>query len=436
MGNYYGISLAGHYWCCANLDISSVGAILTAEHTELLPDHITAPKILKTFDQTVSLSRHLDQTRPDQAGPASAFFNKVEGDVCNSVAQVIRNANLYGYFKEYIDSANAGAVTLGLTHPYGVSRAARRAFPALVNLEPIDRTRELPNERVSAIHPTSPTSVARVCALESPFAVALELFAQRRVSAPALIAALTEVAEGTEVTVIRLTIEGPTLKLSAVDYFVVAVHTPAAYAAISKSRIQRSLVPGFAISVIHSSEQTKSCAAALAQSLNALTSAVPAVCGFEPAGIAAGAARYAALCSNEEVGTVLQDDRVQKIEFASIAPYPIGLCGQNSRGEVVWCPVVEAGEPLAGSNRHSIHFAGDRLIPTRMLLAESLQPERYRGEWATDAKLLRWYAEVPVDVPRETHEGSIEIVIESSTDCWQYGWSDPFIRGTFVPNVS
>lgn len=156
---------------------------------------------------------------------------------------------------------------------------------------------------------------------------------------------------------------------------------------------------------------------------------------LEPTGTASGAALYAALCSGEK-GRAIGADGIEKIELVSIAPFPIGVCGQDQQGGIHWCPLFEAGDRLKANNPRSIYLKEEHPIPPRLILAEYVQKNRCPGEWATDPALLRWYAEVPVTVPRHAREGSIDITIESSTDCWAYGWSDPFIRGSFVAGTN
>lgn len=427
MGNYYGISLAGDQWCCANLDTSSGAATRYFEHVEQLPEKFRGQKILKNLEQCVSLSRYLT------ADEANTSINKGDGDICNSLAQELRNANLHGYFKEHIDSESDGTVTIGIAHSYGVSRTVRRALPVLMGLRPIEQNRQSANESVLSIHPKVTSSVERACAVELPFAICLELLAQHLVCPPALIVTVVVVANGFEVTTVSQTVEGSTLKQSVVDHRTISTDVCPDSGRIWALRIRQSIEPNSIVTIVHACRDETDCVSMLKQSLMVLTAAVQTVSELKPTDFAAGAARYAALCSNEDVGIILDDERLEKIDFSSIAPRPIGVCGQNSKGELLWCPLVEAGDRLGIGNPHKIRFQGNRLIPSRLILAECLQSERSPGEWVTDSKLLRWYADVPVDVTRETRDGSVEIVIESSTGCRLYGWSDPFIRGSFVP---
>jgi hypothetical protein len=416
MGSYVGLTLAGGEWCFALLEVGRDSA--TREHRQSvpLPQGVSSQMIWKSLEQVTGLQAYIPT---GTSGSVPVINNEV--DVCKNVAQVIRRTALLRYFKQYVVEESVDTIgTVGIAHPYGITPTARRALPALIDGDVIEIRRADRNERRAK----GSGMAERACAVEAPFAACLELLGDRGVCPPAWIAVLGDSSCGIEATLISAVADEQTWKLSV-----------KAYRAGTKDEISDWLPP--VLDRLQGS-QTMDVILACLEGFNDSTLVKSmSDCGLrvsvqELAGadFAAGAARYAALCSGENVSSIIPGNRVRQLECASIAPHAIGVCGHDGAGETLWCPLYEVGEPLTGGHRRVRFEKGP--IPPRLILAECLRQDRCPGEWIGESKQLRWYAEVPVSVPPDTREGIVDLTIESSTDCWAYGWSDPFISSSFA----
>ena len=144
--------------------------------------------------------------------------------------------------------------------------------------------------------------------------------------------------------------------------------------------------------------------------------------------LAAGAARYTALCVEQDQVTGFA---FRTLKCSHVAPRAIGICGRNSSDEFFWCPIAEAGDLLAGTRAIKIN---SETLPRRLVLAEHTSPLRELGTWAAkpDIDQLRWHSQITIDSKVGATPTSLEVGIEGSTGCLEYGWSDPFVHAAFA----
>ena len=418
MGLYVGLTLAGGEWCFALLEVGRDSAKRAGDNAVPLPQGVSSQTIWKSLEQVTGLQPYIP-IGASESVPVIIY----EVDVCKDVAQVIRRTALLRYFKQYVVEESVDPIgTVGIAHPYGISPTARRALPALIDGDVIEIRRADRNER----RPMGSGMAERACAVEAPFAACLELLGTRAVCPPAWIAVMGDSSCGIEATLISAVADEQTQtwKLSAKAYRAGTKDEISDWLPRTLQRLQGSQTMDVILACLEGFNDST-----LVKSMSdgGLRVSVQELAGAD---FASGAARYAALCSGENVSSIIPGGGVRKLEFASIASHAIGVCGHDSAGETLWCPLYEVGEPLTGGHRR-VRFEKCP-IPPRLILAECLRQDRCPGEWIGDLKQLRWYAEVPVSVPPDTREGIVDLTIESSTNCWEYGWSDPYISSSFA----
>jgi len=419
MGMFVGIALGGAEWFYSQLEATSTTSRVIYCGPREFPESASSASLLKAIDQTVSLQKPLRNVAPE---PARMF--RSEADASKDAALLIRKSGLPGAFKELIQDEIDFAGTIGVTHPYGMSPTARRSLPALIGWNPIEHHRVDREERVTTIYPEEGNLIDRVCAVEAPFAALLELLSRQSLCHGDRVLVIGESTPGLEITQIGVSQHEGVWRLAAEKYCSGTVDDPVSILAATdlSDRTERLLILPLAGAV-----DASSIAGELAHRMASFSPEVlPVLSGTE---LASGAARYAALCSGMPVAELFNG--LQDIEFSSVAPFPIGVCGLDSQGRLLWCPLVEAGEVLPVEAR-SVVIRGTSPIPSRLILAECLRPGRVPGEFEVDPAHLRWYAELPIDGLRNAQSGAIHITLESSTQAWGYGWSDPFLRGLFV----
>ena len=139
---------------------------------------------------------------------------------------------------------------------------------------------------------------------------------------------------------------------------------------------------------------------------------------------ASGVARYAALCG--EGSLELPEGDISVMDCHVVAPYSIGICGRsNTKGvhDLFWCPLIEAGT-LLSEKSVAIRLAEP---PDELILAECLSPARQPHHWVFGTQDLRFHSEVEVSGVRSGEgDSQLEVTIQSSVGCLNYGWSDPF----------
>jgi hypothetical protein len=419
MSEYVGVFFTQSDWVAAFLNIDSTS--LTTKRTNLVPLTSTRRGSADSlFDRVKIASQFIPAT---QTAGRSVQAVRTEGEISKDVVSVFSEAGLKNYFQECVLDQMDEVGTVCIAHSYGMSPVIRRGLSPLIHLPVIEHHRTSPNERSTTIRPFKTKSIERGCAIEVPFAACLELLVRKRLQPceqTERVIILGGSEEGVEATVVNVSRNLSTVTFSAKKHFSGSTEKVAAWLDNLSNNLSDSLDP------LPPQKQRVF--------LIKGTNASPALGeSIDLSDIASGAARYAALCAGEQPGVVLEEAEIQKIEFASVVPHAIGLCGQTPQGELIWSPLFEAGETLSGETR-SVSFS-DETIPPRLILAESLQQDRIPGEWMIAAPVdqLRWYAEVPVVVPPNVTAGSVAITIQSSTENWNYGWSDPFISAVFVP---
>ena len=420
MAEYVGVFFTQSDWVAAFLNIDSTS--LTTKRTNLVPLISTRRGSADSFFDRVKIASQFIPATQTAGGNAQAV--RTEGEISKDVASVFSEAGLKNYFQECVVDQMDEVGTVCIAHSYGMSPVIRRGLSPLILLPVIEHHRTSPNERSTTIQPFKTKSIERGCAIEVPFAACLELLVRKRLQPceqTERVIILGGSEEGIEATVVNVSRNRSTVTFSAKKHFSGSTEKVAAWLDnLSNPLSDCSIDPLTPQKQRVFSIEGTNASPALGESIDL-------------SDIASGAARYAALCAGEQPGVVLEDAEIQKIEFASVVPHAIGLCGQTPQGEIIWSPLFEAGERLNGETR-SVSFSGET-IPPRLILAESLQQDRIPGEWmiAPPVDQLRWYAEVPVVVPPNVTAGSVAITIQSSTENWNYGWSDPFISALFVP---
>lgn len=413
MGMFVGIALGGAEWCFSQLESTAAASKLIGSRNMSLPETCLAQPLLKSLNDALSLKSDC------LPGHDSLKVRRSEAETSKDTAQRLRKSGIPAAFKEHVLSEFDFAGTVGLTHPYGMSPAARRGLPALVGWNAIEHHRTDRNVRVETIHPIENEGIERLCAVEAPFAVALELIAGRHIMDDDRLIVLGESPEGLEATSVHVRQSGEDWTMTADAYASGSLDTVIPFCEARCQSISQLRVITFP-----EIPETQRVTATL-------TRPGLEVIDLPLAAQAAGAARYAALCMETPVESVLRRPGPASVQFVSVAPFPIGVCGVDSHGKLLWCPVVEAGQTL-GVPIAPLTLAGATLLPSRLILAECVQPDRSPGEWVTDPAQLRWYAELPLGGLRTSPEGQVHISLDNSTAAWSYGWSDPFLRGTFV----
>ena len=416
MALFVGIFLAGKEWGASYLNV-------TAQTSTPLPDKRRAS--LKDGNSNVEFLKKIDhasQLRFTGADMGNVQAIRNEVDISKAVAVAIRSTGLTNHFKEHVELAMDDVRTVGFAHSFGLSPTIRRGLPAMLKMDVIEQHRNNRNERSTAIYPSSQTAGGRGCAIEAPFAACLELLAQQMLKPCEHVIILGESGDGIEATKVRVIRDASKLIIAAEKYTSGTLSEVEKWMAklLHRSSVRDSSPENLVIVFVEGTED-----------FHLLIGSEQRQLSLSLTDIALGAARYAALCAGENPSVAINYQGIQKVQFESIVPHSIGICGQSPTGAVIWCPLFEAGDRLSGNSR-SIHFLGDDVIPPRLILASSTKSDRIPGEWIEGSDQLRWYAEVPVDVPKNVSEGCVMITIEDSTDCWDYGWSDPFVRASFV----
>jgi hypothetical protein len=72
--------------------------------------------------------------------------------------------------------------------------------------------------------------------------------------------------------------------------------------------------------------------------------------------------------------------------------------------------------------------------PRRLVLAEHTNPSDDPDAWGmvTDGDDLRWHSQITVPSSSVDQPQILRVVVEGSTGCMKYGWSDPFVQATFA----
>lgn len=142
--------------------------------------------------------------------------------------------------------------------------------------------------------------------------------------------------------------------------------------------------------------------------------------------LVAGAARYTSMCVDDEHGF-----EYQTLRCSQFAAYPLGICGRNKAGEFFWCPITQPNEMLGGTFEISINESSP---PRRLVLAEHTNPSDDPDAWGmvTDGDDLRWHSQITVPSSSVDQPQILRVVVEGSTGCMKYGWSDPFVQATFA----
>jgi hypothetical protein len=402
MGLYFGISCLRLEWNGIYLNTEKDSTLHDFACVELDDD---SPSLFSSIEPLARLDK------------CETWF---DAKLRKSMREEIINLDISEKYSRHIFDVGGTPNAVGICHPYGTSPPARRALPAVVSLDPISL--ESRTER------DSERGEKRVCAIETPFAACLSLIDSKAMSLPATLVVVGPapatlvvdglVADGVEATVVRVAAQRTSLKMDAVFHCNLSESTSDDLQKVAAVVQDRS--PKFAKSatklIVSVGDETT-------QTANALSNAIPdaSLREIDERELAAGAARYASLCVDENHGFDFTT-----LDCTQVAEHPIGICGRNEDDEFFWCPITQPGHTLGETSTISI----DGELPLkRVVLAEFTKRDVEPQAWATadDAQYLRWHSQVAVQQSNAPAK-SLKVSIECSTGCLKYGWSDPYVK--------
>ena len=366
------------------------------------------------------LESKTDLTRFYEKSEAGGRFQLKEEQASRAAFDALEVTNVGQCYHDWCASHSSSVDAVGISHPYGLSPTVRRALPALVDGEPF-----LARHRVDRDTPHSnlkPNGEApRLCALETPLAVALELVAKKRVEVPSVLVIVSPGSIGFEVTILDVRRALDSLVLLVTGFGLLPQNTSSVHCLTKWNGGNRVK----ATAVIHVGSQAAGPAWRISELIECSN-----VIDTTETDAAAGVARYAVLCVKGHL--TLAGANISGLDCRLIAPHAIGICCRSETdgaSELFWCPIIESGAPLTGQEI-TVQFSEP--FPDEIVLAECVSTTRGRREWVVGTQDLRWHSLLPLlcnrDADRQQGDYRLSLRIHGSAGCLRYGWSDPFAR--------
>jgi hypothetical protein len=386
------------------------------KRTGVLPEE----GILARLESLVDLTPH------NLKSESGNGLRTTEEEASHHAFEVLEGTDVGRWCHDWGEKQTSPVDIVGISHPYALSPATRRALSALADgVKPV-RARRRSGRDVSHVDLESDGDTPRLCALETPLAVALELAATKQVEMPSVLVIVSPGSSGHEVTVIdvRRTVES--LKLSVTGF-----------GQLSQTSLSVQHLTAWncgtridASAIVHVGDDAADPAKQISELLK-----TPNVISATEFDAAAGVARYAVLCDKRNLK--LAGTTISGLDCRLIAPHAIGICCRSeSEGDsdIYWCPVIEARAPLSDQE---IAVRLGMPFPDEIVLAECVSSTRDPQTWVVGLQDLRWHSHVGLlddrDPGQATGECQLSLRIEGSAGCTHYGWSDPIARAEIRP---
>lgn len=424
MGLYFGTSCLNRDWHCVAVDQHGERQ---DERVQPLGVDTDANKggLLGSLEELTYLTQ---QSLSNEDGQLRIFEEVSVGRELGRKIQALNAGWYLAEFTEYLtgESITSNPLTVCVCHPFGTSPTLRRALPSLFDHDPIT----LDRRRGQSAAYEQLNSRGRACAIELPFAVALELLSARSDSLPASVFT----ANGHRIGVVSAgcsAYEFTTLCIrQSADEFVVSIESFTAIdskANISYDLYHRLMAGSQRLLTVYAIGETEAVSTVVASSIQNETLVDVKVESFPESFVASGAAQYAALCDEILSSIPLP------VRFETLAAWPVGVIGRGPKVDdgIYWLPLWEQHARLDGKPL-SIRHRGEP--PSLLILAECTSANRIPGEVMSGVEHLRWHSQVRVNTHStgESTPESIEIALQPSIGCLNYGWSDPFVQATVV----
>jgi hypothetical protein len=375
---------------------------------------------------------HGEVTDPASELPEHGIFSTLEKHASLAHCKSWNDEAIVHKLHQNLDTYNLGAIfselefeaerpdAVGICHPYGLSPAARRALPALVDADPIQLRHRT---ELNGEHRDTRRDL-RICAIETPFAACLTLVDRSELQLPATVVVIAEAADAFEITALKIDARSQELQMNVIHHVQIAQHeTDAASLEESFHRFFGNKGKLDApVTIVSVESNTQQIAELLSDRLHGSTAR-----RLDEQDLAAGAARYTSMCVEQDQSSF----EYRSLNCSLIVPRAIGICGRNEADKFFWCPIIEATQPMQAT--HLMKLSGGSQ-PRRLVLAEHTGPARDVDSWGTesDVEHLRWHSQVTIDSITNAEPTSLEIVIQGSTGCLEYGWSDPFVSASLA----
>ena len=413
---YLGISCLRADWHAAQ--------VTDQRDSELVVTRLDETSVLPETGIFAELEPLTDLTRFYEKSEAGGRFRSKEEQASRDAFDALEGTNVGECYDGWLRSQASSIDAVGISHPYGLSPAVRRALPALVDGEPF-----LARDRVDRDAPhcnLKPNGEApRLCALETPLAVALELVAKKRVEVPSVLVIVSPGSSGFEVTILDVGRNVDRLMLSVTGFGLLPQNTSSVHS-LTKHCLTKwnggNRVK--AAAVIHVGTQAADPARRISELIECSN-----VIDTTESDAAAGVARYAVLCVTGHL--TLAGANISGLDCQLIAPHAIGICCRSETAgasNLFWCPIIEAGDLLTGQEI-TVQFSEP--FPDEIVLAECVSTTRGRRAWVVGTQDLRWHSLLPLLYNRDADpqpDDRLSLRIHSSAGCLRYGWSDPFAR--------
>jgi len=150
------------------------------------------------------------------------------------------------------------------------------------------------------------------------------------------------------------------------------------------------------------------------------------------ANLAAGAARWAAMCTEKRLHGCQPE--ISKLHVDHANPWEVGLVCANSGGAMFWHRLFARGQRLP---TETVPLAAKGASPEEVLILAERRAEGAGASWLEQALWqendLRWFTSAAPGAIEGGVVADLVVRLVHPSGRLEYGWSDPFVQARWLP---